>query len=228
MVDKRSQADRLLVAELYGEARHRAQWRGLSGDEEASAVAELRTLAGGRTDLLAEVAGVLEGTSEGEPDEPLARQAAGLCRQARADSEAIPAWVAEGGVGGRRPGSRRFRAASRSRVRTRAADRVRDRPGCRHKLGLLEFAIGYSILMSVPKIRLTAVIMDVLDILTDSPPDNPAWGLRLCEVTGYGTGTIYPALERLMEAGWITDQWEDPPPADRPRTPLLRADLNRA
>ena len=70
--------------------------------------------------------------------------------------------------------------------------------------------------MSAPKIRLTAVIMDVLDVLTNSPSDNPAWGLQLCKVTGYGTGTIYPALDRLMKAGWITDHWEDPPPADRP------------
>ena len=59
--------------------------------------------------------------------------------------------------------------------------------------------------MSAPKIRLTAVIMDVLDVLTSSPSDDPAWGLRLCEVTGYGTGTIYPALDRLMKAGWIAD-----------------------
>jgi PadR family transcriptional regulator, regulatory protein PadR len=71
--------------------------------------------------------------------------------------------------------------------------------------------------MGVPKIRLTAVVMDVLDVLTSSPPDNPAWGLRLCEVTGYGTGTIYPALDRLLKAGWISDCWEDPPPEDRPR-----------
>jgi PadR family transcriptional regulator PadR len=71
--------------------------------------------------------------------------------------------------------------------------------------------------MSVPKIRLTAVIMDILDVLTSSPSDDPAWGLRLCEATGYGTGTIYPALDRLMKAGWITDHWEDPPPEDRPR-----------
>ena len=70
--------------------------------------------------------------------------------------------------------------------------------------------------MSTPKIRLTAVIMDVLDVLTSSPPDNPAWGLRLCDQAGYGTGTIYPALDRLMKAGWISDHWEDPPPADRP------------
>lgn len=70
--------------------------------------------------------------------------------------------------------------------------------------------------MSAPKIRLTAVIMDILDILTNSPPDDPAWGLRLCEVTGYGTGTIYPALDRLMKVGWICDFWEDPQPKDRP------------
>jgi len=71
--------------------------------------------------------------------------------------------------------------------------------------------------MSATKIRLTAVIMDVLDVLTNSPSDDPAWGLRLCEQTGYGTSTIYPALDRLLQAGLIEDRWEDPPPDDRPR-----------
>jgi hypothetical protein len=33
-------------------------------------VAELRELAAGRADLLAEVAGIMEGASEGEMDEP--------------------------------------------------------------------------------------------------------------------------------------------------------------
>lgn len=74
----------------------------------------------------------------------------------------------------------------------------------------------YPCRMSATKIRLTAVIMDVLDILTSSPSNNPAWGLRLCEQTGYGTSTIYPALDRLMKAEWITDHWEDPSPKDRP------------
>ena len=96
MIDKRPQADRLLIAEIWGEARRRARWRDLTGDEEAAAVAELRELAGGRADLLAEVAGVLEGTSEGELDEPLTMQAAGLCRKAGADPDAIPAWIDEG------------------------------------------------------------------------------------------------------------------------------------
>jgi hypothetical protein len=89
-------ADRILVAQLTGEARHHAKWRQLTQDEEAIALAGLRELAGGRTDLLAEVAGIFEGTSEGELDEPLARSAAQLCRKAGADPEAIPAWIEEG------------------------------------------------------------------------------------------------------------------------------------
>jgi PadR family transcriptional regulator, regulatory protein PadR len=71
--------------------------------------------------------------------------------------------------------------------------------------------------VSSPKIRLTAVVWDVLDVLTSAPPDDPPWGLRICEQTGYGTGTIYPALGRLMRADMIAARWEDPGPADRPR-----------
>jgi hypothetical protein len=96
MIDKRPVPDRLLIAELWGEAHRRAQWRELAPDEENAAVAALRELAGSRGDLLAEVAGVLEGASAGELDEPLARQAAELCRKAGADREAIPAWIIEG------------------------------------------------------------------------------------------------------------------------------------
>ena len=88
--------DRILVAKITGEARHHAQWRPLTGEEEAAAIAELRDLAGGRTDLLAEVAGIFEGTSEGELDEPVARSAAQLCRRAGADETLIPQWIAEG------------------------------------------------------------------------------------------------------------------------------------
>ena len=96
MLDKRPQADRILVAQLHGEARHHAKWRELTEAEETAAVTELRDLADGRADLLAEVAGILEGASEGELDEPLARQAAMLCRKAGADEGAIPAWIEAG------------------------------------------------------------------------------------------------------------------------------------
>lgn len=86
----------MLVAELFGEARHHARWRELSSDEQAAAVNELRELAGGRADLLAEVAGILEGVSEGELDEPFARCAANLGRKAGANEALIPEWIAKG------------------------------------------------------------------------------------------------------------------------------------
>ena len=66
MIGKRPQADPILVAQIWGEARHRARWRELSCDEEAAAVAALRELAAGRAHLLAKVAGILEGAAEGE------------------------------------------------------------------------------------------------------------------------------------------------------------------
>jgi DNA-binding MarR family transcriptional regulator len=71
--------------------------------------------------------------------------------------------------------------------------------------------------MSTPRFRVTLVIMDVLDVIMSAPQDDLAWGLRICEATGYGSGTVYPALDRLMKARWIEDHWEDPVPANRPR-----------
>ena len=81
--------DRILVAQLTGEAQHRAKWRELTADEEAAAVTELRELAAGRADLLAEVAGVLEGASARAPgDGPVAGDSPVvglLCRGGPAD-----------------------------------------------------------------------------------------------------------------------------------------------
>jgi hypothetical protein len=96
MVENRPAADRIPIARLTGTARRLAGWHELTGDEEAAAVAELRKLAAGRADLLAEVAGIEEGASEGELSEPLARNAARLCRLAGADPKAIPAWIEVG------------------------------------------------------------------------------------------------------------------------------------
>ena len=63
MLDDRPQAGRILVAQLTREARHRARWRELTGDEEATAVAGLRGARGwpgrlarrGRRDLRGDV-----------------------------------------------------------------------------------------------------------------------------------------------------------------------------
>jgi acyl-CoA reductase-like NAD-dependent aldehyde dehydrogenase len=96
MIDERPQADRITIAQIHGAAKRHAKWRELTEDERAAAVGELRELAAGRADLLAEVAGVIEGFGEGQLDEPLALQAAGLCRDAGADPNPMGEWVAEG------------------------------------------------------------------------------------------------------------------------------------
>jgi hypothetical protein len=65
--------DRLLVARLAGVAKRDARWRKPTEPEIAAAATELREVAGDRADLLAEVAGILLGASEGRLDEPRAR-----------------------------------------------------------------------------------------------------------------------------------------------------------
>jgi hypothetical protein len=89
-------ADQILTAQLTGTARQHARGRPLTADERDAAVAALRALAAGRADLLAQVAGFLEGFAEGQPDELLRRQAAQLCRAAGADEALIRQWIEEG------------------------------------------------------------------------------------------------------------------------------------
>jgi hypothetical protein len=88
--------DRLLAAELCGAALHHAKWRDLTEEEHAAAVAELRGLASGRADLLAEQAGLLIGSSEGTINAPFKRCAAELLIAAGADENLIPQWIEEG------------------------------------------------------------------------------------------------------------------------------------
>ena len=71
--------------------------------------------------------------------------------------------------------------------------------------------------MTASRIRVSMVVLDIIERIDSAPPDDPAWGVRLCEETGYGTGTVYPALDKLLRAGWISDRWEEPQPMDRPR-----------
>ena len=93
MLDKTPQADRILIAQLHGEAQRHARRGELTGDDRAAAVAAVRELAGGRADLLAHVCGILEGFAEGGPDEVTPRRAAALCRDAGADEAAIAGWA---------------------------------------------------------------------------------------------------------------------------------------
>ena len=101
--------DRLIVARLDCIAQRHARWGAATEDEMTAGAAELRELAGDRPDLLAEVAGIALGASEGKGPEYGARSqaVAGLCRLAGADEDAIP----QLDQGGSQAGSQRRPAA---------------------------------------------------------------------------------------------------------------------
>ena len=85
--------DELMVPRLTGSAWRLALRREPTQAETAVAVRELREIAGGRGDLLAEVAGLLIGYYRRTAEEPKARAAAYYCMTAGADLELIPRWI---------------------------------------------------------------------------------------------------------------------------------------
>lgn len=91
-----SDVERILEARITGTTARYAQGRPLTEAEEAEALASITEVAAGRTDLLAQAAGLAIGFSEGTPDEPRQQQAAELLIKAGADRELIPRWVEEG------------------------------------------------------------------------------------------------------------------------------------
>ncbi len=67
----------------------------------------------------------------------------------------------------------------------------------------------------------------VLEALLRVWDDNPAaalYGLEITARTGLLPGTTYPILQRLLDHGWLSDEWEDldPRAAARPRRRYYR------
>lgn len=89
-------ADGLVVAQLAGAAARHASSRSLSADQETAALAELREIAAGRSDLLAQEAGLALGFGEAQPDADRYRRMAELLLKAGADAAVIPRWVEVG------------------------------------------------------------------------------------------------------------------------------------
>jgi DNA-binding PadR family transcriptional regulator len=56
--------------------------------------------------------------------------------------------------------------------------------------------------------RITATVGAVLAVFL-SEPDTQRYGLELMRATGYPSGTLYPVLTRLQDAGWVVTEWED-------------------
>jgi DNA-binding MarR family transcriptional regulator len=93
---------------------------------------------------------------------------------------------------------------------------MRDESGVRRSRHRVGWRAYLKDVRDTPAIRLTTPTWMVLDVLI-AAADDPPWGYRICEEAGLGSGTVYPILERLEEAGWIEGAWETGQPASRPR-----------
>jgi len=56
-------------------------------------------------------------------------------------------------------------------------------------------------------IRKSPATLDVLAVMCGAA--DPIWGLQIVRHTSRATGTIYPILARLEDAGWIESEWEN-------------------
>jgi PadR family transcriptional regulator PadR len=67
-------------------------------------------------------------------------------------------------------------------------------------------------------IRLSAPTLKVIKLLLEKPREGRS-GADISRTLGISSGTLYPLLARLENAGWINSEWElmDPSDAGRPR-----------
>lgn len=72
--------------------------------------------------------------------------------------------------------------------------------------------------MSDQNVRLSGPTLKVLKLFLAKPREGRS-GAEISRETGVGSGTLYPMLARLEQAGWLTSEWEviDPSEAGRPR-----------
>jgi PadR family transcriptional regulator, regulatory protein PadR len=73
------------------------------------------------------------------------------------------------------------------------------------------------------EVRLTWTVLRVLRSLLE-PPTAKHYGFEVCKDTRLPSGTVYPVLMRLEQAGWLESAWEDvdPKEAKRPRRRFYR------
>jgi DNA-binding PadR family transcriptional regulator len=71
------------------------------------------------------------------------------------------------------------------------------------------------------RLRMTQTTLLILETLVAPPPRS---GAQIGHATGIASGSRYPILRRLEEAGWLIGEWEqiDPRQAGRPRCRFYR------
>ncbi|MGW4212956.1 helix-turn-helix transcriptional regulator [Lentzea sp. NPDC004789] len=71
-----------------------------------------------------------------------------------------------------------------------------------------------------PLQRIGKATVDVLEVLLSA--DEPRWGLEIIKLTGRPSGSVYPLLDRLERAGWVTSEWDDDAERRGPRRRMYR------
>jgi PadR family transcriptional regulator PadR len=54
--------------------------------------------------------------------------------------------------------------------------------------------------ITIPTARILAALL--------AEPDADRYGLELMQATGLASGSLYPIMHRLQEAGWVEARWE--------------------
>lgn len=67
--------------------------------------------------------------------------------------------------------------------------------------------------------RVTNATLLVLEVLLSQ---ERCWGLEIIKRTGKPSGTVYPILDRLEQAGWVRSEWEHDNERRGPRRRLYR------
>ncbi len=72
--------------------------------------------------------------------------------------------------------------------------------------------------MDESQVRISRNILKVVKMMVEKPL-TPFSGADVAREVGIGSGTLYPLLQRLENAGWLKSEWEklDPSEAGRPR-----------
>src|SRR5439155_12302784 len=59
-----------------------------------------------------------------------------------------------------------------------------------------------------PVVRMSGPTLKVLKMLVEHPQEGRS-GAEISKLCSIGSGTLYPLLQRLENAGWLASEWED-------------------
>ncbi|MDT5038142.1 MAG: PadR family transcriptional regulator, regulatory protein PadR [Micromonosporaceae bacterium] len=71
--------------------------------------------------------------------------------------------------------------------------------------------MGDRLTLTIPVVKILVAFL--------AEPDADRYGLDLMRQTGLASGTLYPILARLQNAGWVRAHWEDVDPSAAGRPP---------